>query len=341
VSLPRPACAGQHCQPEHHGLPGHTRAHPTGQPADQAAGQPAGHAHGPSADSDARYLGGALTLIVGFMAAEVVVALVSGSLALLADAGHMLTDAGALGGALWAVRLTSPPARGRWTFGFKRAEIISAGLNGVTLLVVGVLVAVEGVRRLLHPPGVQGAAVLTVALVGVGVNVAASWLLARADRHSLNVEGAFRHVLTDLWAFLGTAAAGVVILVSGWTRADAVASLAVVALLLHSAWSLLRDSGKVLLEGAPEGVDLDVVRGHLLDVPEVRAVHDLHLWTVTSSMPAVSAHVVVDDDCFRNGRAPQVLDRLQTCLGGHFDVEHSTFQLEPSGHSGHEHAGHD
>jgi len=345
----------EHCLPAHRDLPAscggdepaaetpaeHSAHRNTEDGHDHRGHDHGGHSHGVAPDADSRYLAVALGLIVGFMVVEVIVAVVSDSLALLADAGHMLSDAGAIAGAIWAIKLAARPAGGRWTFGFKRAEIISAALNGLTLVVVAVLIAIEAVQRLVHPPTVGGTPLLVVALVGVVVNVAATWVLARANRSSLNVEGAFRHILTDLYAFIGTAVAGVVILVSGWTRADAVASLVVVALMLHSAWGLLRASGRVLLEAAPEGVDLDAVRGHLLDLPEVVAVHDLHLWTVTSSMPSVSAHVVIADDCFYNGRAPQVLDRLQTCLGGHFDVEHSTFQLEPAGHLEHEHAEHD
>lgn len=299
-----------------------------------------GHQHGVSENADRRYLWVALVLLAGFMLTEVVVALTSGSLVLLSDAGHMLSDVGALAAALWAMRLAARPARGNWTFGWKRAEILSAAGNGITLLVISGLIAFEAIRRLITPPPVSGGPVLVVALIGVVVNIAATFSLARANRSSLNVAGAFAHVLTDLYAFIGTAIAGVIILVTGYTRADAVASLIVVALMLHAAWGLLRDSGRILLEAAPREVDLDDVRGHLLDVPEVRAVHDLHIWTVTSNLPTVSAHIVVEDMCFHNGFAPQVLDRLQACLGGHFDVEHSTFQLEPVTHASHESGNH-
>jgi cobalt-zinc-cadmium efflux system protein len=295
-----------------------------------------GHRHGVSPGADARYLRVALALIVAFMVVEVVVALLSGSLALLSDAGHMLSDAGAVAAALWAIRLAARPAAGAWTFGFKRAEILSAAGNGITLLVVAVLIIIEAVRRLIWPPAVSGGAVLTVALVGVAVNLVATWVLAKADRRSLNVEGAYRHILTDLVAFVGTAVAGLVILVSGFERADAIASLLVAVLMLWAAQGLLRDSGRVLLEAAPDDVSLDEVRRHLTELPEVKAIHDLHVWTVTSGMPTVSAHVVVDDACFAGGAAPMLLDRLQRCLVGHFDVEHSTFQLEPEHHATHE-----
>ncbi|WP_460792306.1 cation diffusion facilitator family transporter [Nocardioides maradonensis] len=283
----------------------------------------------------------ALALLVAYMAAEVVVALLTGSLALLSDAGHMLSDAGAIAVALWAMRLAARPAAGEWTFGWKRAEILSALGNGVTMLVIAAVVAVEAVRRLVDTsPDVKGGPVLVVALAGIVVNVAAAWLLARANRSSLNVEGAYRHILTDLYGFIGTAVAAVVILTTGWVRADAVASLVVVALMLHSGWGLLRDSGRVLLEAAPAGTDLEGIRQHLLRVDHVHDVHDLHVWTVTSGHHSLSAHLVVDDSCFSDGHAPQILDRVQLCLGGHFDVEHSTFQLEPRSHAEHEHGMH-
>ena len=299
-------------------------------------GDHAGHAHGVSADADARYLAVALGLIVGFMAVEVVTAALSGSLALLADAGHMLTDAGALGASLWAVRLAARPAVGAWTYGFKRAEILSASVNGITLLVVATLVTFESIVRLIHPPSVQGGFVVVVALVGVAVNLTAAWVLAKANRSSLNVEGSFQHILTDLYGFVATAIAGIVILATGFGRADAIASLVVVGLMLKASWELLRASGRVLLEAAPDSVDLDEVRSHLLGTGHVTDVHDLHVWTVTSSLPSLSAHVVVEEGCFSDGHAPQILDQLQACLIGHFDVEHCTFQLEPAGHLDHE-----
>ncbi len=299
-----------------------------------------GHEHGVSRDADSRYLIGALALIVAFLITEVIVAIASGSLALLADAGHMLTDAGAIAASLWAVRLAAKPAVGVWTFGFKRAEVLSAAVNGVTLLVVAVLVALEAVRRLISPDNVAGLPLLVVALVGVAVNVAATMILARANRSSINIQGSFAHILTDLYAFIGTAIAGIVILATGFHRADPIASLLVVALMLYAAWKLLKASGRVLLEAAPETVDLPTVRQHLLELPEVSEVHDLHVWTLTSDLPALSAHIVVSDACFTAGHAPQVLDRLQACLDGHFDVEHSTFQLEPAGHTDHENGAH-
>ncbi len=282
-----------------------------------------------------------LALIVAFMVGEVVAAIAGHSVALLADAGHMLTDAGALGMSLWAARLARRPARGAMTFGFKRAEILSAAANGLTLAVVGAAVAVGAVIRLVHPVGVHGLTLTVVAAIGVAVNLAATAVLARADRQSLNLTGAMSHLVTDIWAFAGTLIAGIIIITTGFDRADPIASLLVVALMARAAWSLLRASGLVLLEGAPEHVDLEEVRTHILEMSEVTAVHDLHAWVVTSDLPAVSAHVVVLDECFADGSAPQVLDRLQDCLAGHFDVAHSTFQLEPASHMDHEDYQHD
>jgi cobalt-zinc-cadmium efflux system protein len=296
----------------------------------------AGLAHGPGAGSGRRYLLIALVLLAAFMLAEVITAVISGSLALLSDAGHMLSDVGAIAGALWAIALAARPPAGKWTFGWKRAEILSAAGNGITLLVVAGIVTAEAISRLIHPPAVDGGPVIAVAVAGIAVNIAASWVLARANRSSLNVEGAFRHVLTDLYGFTGTLITGIVIVTTGFTRADAIASLIVVVLMVKAAWELLRDSGRVLLEAAPEGMDLAEVRAHLLGVPHVLGVHDLHVWTVTSGLSALSAHAVIEDSCFTDGHAPRLLDQLQACLAGHFDVEHSTFQLEAAAHAGHE-----
>lgn len=305
---------------------------------------PGGHVHGLSGHSserNERLVLGAMGLIGAFMLGEVIAAILAGSLALLADAGHMLTDAGALAMSFWASRLARRPARGAMTFGFKRAEILSAAANGLTLAVIATAVAVGAVARLVHPIAVDGVTVTAVALAGVVFNLAATSLLARADRQSLNIAGAFAHILTDLWAFAATVVAGVIIITTGFERADAIASLVVVALMVKAAWGLLRASGRVLLEGAPEHVDLQEIRDHILGVAAVTSVHDLHAWVVTSDLPAVSAHVVVRDDCFADGSAPRVLDQLQECLAGHFDVEHSTFQLEPASHIDHESPQHD
>lgn len=295
-----------------------------------------GHSHGVNPDADRRSLSIALGLIVGFMVVEVVVALFSGSLALLADAGHMLTDAGAIGGSIWALRLAERPTSAVWSFGLKRAEILAAAVNGVTLLVVGILVLFEAIHRLIQPPKVEGVPLVVIALVGVAVNLVSTLVLARANRSSLNVEGAFQHILTDLYGFIGTAVAGIVVITTGWRRADPLASLLVVALVLRAAWRLLGASGRVLLEGTPEAVDLVEVRRHIHELPEVISVHDLHAWTLTSELPALSAHVVVTDTCLNDGSVARVLDHLQHCLANCFDVEHSTFQLEALTHAAHE-----
>jgi cobalt-zinc-cadmium efflux system protein len=307
----------------------------------EGGGEGDGHGHAISTDADRRYLFAALALLLAYMVGEVIVALVSGSLALLSDAGHMLTDAASIAVALWAMGLAARPAVGAWTYGLKRAEILSALGNGVTMLVIAAVVAVEAIRRLVDShPEVQGGPVLVVALVGIVVNIAATWLLAKANRSSLNVEGAYQHILTDLYGFIGTAIAATIILTTGWMKADAIASLIVVALMIHAGWGLLRESGRILLEAAPIGTDLAGIRQHLLEVDHVVDVHDLHVWTVTSDLPSLSAHLVVEDSCFNDGHAPQILDQVQDCLGGHFDVEHSTFQFEPNTHAAHEHAVH-
>jgi cobalt-zinc-cadmium efflux system protein len=298
------------------------------------------HHHGLSPEADRRYVGIALALLSAFLIGEVVAGALSGSLALLADAGHMLTDVAALAASLWALRLATRPATDTHTFGLHRAEVLSAAGNGITLVAVAAVVLSESIRRLISPPPVTGGVIIVVAVVGVAVNIVATWVLARANRTNMAVAGSYAHVVTDLYAFLGTAIAGVVVVTTGFRRADAIASLVVVGLMAHAAWQLLRASGRVLLEAAPEGVALADVRRHLLSTPHVVDVHDLHAWMVTTSLPALSAHVVVEESCFLDGHAPQILDHLQACLAGHFDVSHSSFQLEPVGHAAHEEGAH-
>jgi cobalt-zinc-cadmium efflux system protein len=289
---------------------------------------------------DERLLLVALGLLAAFLVGELVAAVIAHSLALLADAGHMATDVLALAAAVVAARLARRPAEGHWTFGLARAEVLSAAFNGITLVVVAAIVAVEAIRRLVNPVKVGGLTLVVVAGVGLVVNLVVAAVLARADRRSINIAGVVAHVLTDAYAFAATIAAGVIVLTTGWQRADPVASLLVVVLLLRAARGLISASGRVLLEAAPSEVDLALVRRHLLDAPYVVDLHDLHVWTVTSGLPALSVHVVISEDCFSTGRAPALLDELQACLSGHFDVEHSTFQLEPAGHSDHEAATH-
>jgi cobalt-zinc-cadmium efflux system protein len=284
----------------------------------------AGHSHGVSADADRGKLTVALGLIVGFMVFEVVVGAVVHSLALLSDAAHMLTDAAALGLSLVAIRLAAKPARGAMTFGFKRAEILSAQFNGATLLVLGLLIVVEGIRGLFRPPDVGGTAVLVVALVGMVVNLAASFTLSRANRRSLNVEGAFQHLLTDLAAFAFTAVAGAVIVTTGFRRADSIASLIIATIMLRAAYGLLRDSGRVFLEAAPKGLDVDAIGNAMAGRAGVSEVHDLHIWEVTSGFPALSAHVLVGpgSDCH------ELRHELQRLLQETYAIEHITLQVD-------------
>ena len=277
-----------------------------------------------TADADQRQLAIALGLIVALMAIEVSAGLIAGSLALLSDAGHMLTDAGAIGLSLWAARLAGRPAGGAMTYGYRRAEILSAQANGVTLLVLAALIVFEAVRRLFAPPTVEAKLVIAVAIAGMVVNLAATWVLSRADRSSLNVEGSFQHILTDLYAFIGTAVAGVVILTTGFQRADPIASLLVAALMLRAAYGLLRASGRIFLEAAPEDIDVDEVGRALAGHPGVVEVHDLHVWEVTSGFPALSVHVLVEEggDCHGTRR------ELERLLHDRFQIDHTTLQVE-------------
>ena len=298
------------------------------------------HAGQPSVDTDRRALTIALALLVTFMVFEVGAAIASNSLVLLADAGHMLVDVGAIAGSLVAIRLAARPETGSHTYGMKRAEILAAAGNAMrSWSSVGARDLRRGgpagpsVSGRRHRPdrGRRG---------GVAVNVAATMTMARANRRSLNVEGAYRHILTDLYGFAGTLIAGVVIVVWGFDRADAIASLVVVLLMLKAAVELLRPALRILLEATPEDIDVDEVRRHLMELPEVQSVHDLHAWTLTSSLPVLTAHVVVTDECFTTGQAGRVLDHLQECLSDHFDVAHSTLQFESPGHIEHELGGH-
>src|SRR5947209_2436031 len=237
-----------------------------------------GHPHDHGRSADRRALAIALGLIVGLMAGEVAAGIVAGSIALLADAGHMLTDAAALAAALVAARLAARPARGAWTFGLARAEILAALGNGIALLLVGIWIVYGAIRRLIDPPDVRGGIVLVVALTGIVVNLAATLVLSRADRENLNVRGAFLHIATDLAAFVGTAIAGALVLVTGWDRFDAIAGLAVGGLCLRSSWSLLRDSGRIFLEASPADIDPDEVARTIAGDQDVVEVHDLHIW---------------------------------------------------------------
>jgi cobalt-zinc-cadmium efflux system protein len=293
--------------PHHHGAGAHPHAVPPG--------------------TGANRLAIALALIVGLMAVEVVAGVIAHSLALLSDAGHMLTDAAALALSIVALRLAARPARGAMTYGLKRVEILSAQANGVTLLVLAGLIVYSAVGRLTSPPNVAAWPMVAVAVAGIAVNVAATLSVSGARRGSLNIEGSFQHLVTDLYAFIGTLAAGVVILLTGFDRADAIASLLVAALMLRSAYGLIRASGRVFLEAAPERLDPQAIGRALVAGPGVVEVHDLHVWEVTSGFPALSAHVLVrrDADCHAARRA------LEGILHERFELDHTTLQVDHEG----------
>ncbi|POX42106.1 cation transporter [Streptomyces sp. Ru73] len=298
-------------------MTGHAHAH----------GDHSGHSHAVAADADRRWLRAALILITAFMAIEVVIGFVARSLALISDAAHMLTDAASIVLALIAMRLAARPARGGYTYGLKRAEILSAQANGVTLLVLSVWLAYEAVHRLIEPPEVTGGLVLVTALAGVVVNLVATWCISKANRSSLNVEGAYQHILTDLFGFIATAVAGAVVLTTGFAQADAIASLLVVALMLKAGISLVRDSGRIFMEAAPAGVDPDALGDRLVAADEVVEVHDLHVWEITSGDPALSAHVLVEP----GGDCHKVRRTLQELLAAEYGITHATLQVDHLG----------
>ncbi len=283
-----------------------------------------GHSHAIGPEADRGRLTAALSLIVGFMAVEIAAAVIAHSLALLSDAGHMLTDAGAIGFSLLALRLAARPASGAMTFGFRRAEILAAQANGVTLLVVAAFIVYEAVRRLFAPPHVHGGLILAIALIGVVVNLAAAWTLAGADRRSLNLEGSFQHVLTDLYGFIGTALAAAVILLTGFQRADPIVSLLIAGLMTRSGLALVKASGRVFLEAAPEGLDPQAIGEALVAGAGVVEVHDLHVWEVTSGFPALSAHVLVSVECDCHAARRE----LEAMLHERFGLDHTTLQVD-------------
>ena len=286
------------------------------------------HEHGPAPGADSRWLSGALALILAFMAGEVVAGLTAHSLALISDAAHMLTDAASVALVLITARLAARPPTGGYTYGLKRAEILSAQANGITLVLLAAWLAYSAIRRLVTPPAVTGGTVLAVALVGVVVNLAATLMIARAGGHdqprSLNLAGAFRHILTDLYAFIATAVAGVIIIVTGFARADAIATLVVVALMVYAGYGLIRDSGRIFLEAAPAGLSPAAVGAAMAGRPDVCEVHDLHIWEITSGMPAASAHVLVTPgvDCHA------VRADLEAFLSSQYGISHATLQVD-------------
>ena len=295
------------------------------------------HEHGPVPGADARWLSGALALILAFMAAEVVAGLAAHSLALISDAAHMLTDAASIALVIITGRLAARPPTGGYTYGLKRTEILSAQANGITLVLLAIWLGYSAIRRLITPPAVTGATVLGVALAGIAVNVAATLLIVRAGAakrdtgrgsgptpRSLNLEGAFRHVVTDLYAFAATAVAGVIIILTGFARADAIATLVVVALMLQAGYGLIRDSGRIFLEAAPAGLSPAAVGAAMAARPHVCEVHDLHIWEITSGLPAASAHILVTpgSDCHA------VRADLEAFLGREYGITHATLQVD-------------
>lgn len=301
-----------------------------------------GHGHGGAVTAAGAYrrrLAVVLGITSTVLVVEVVGAFLSGSLALLADAGHMLTDASGIALTLFAVWVAQRPASSKRTFGFQRAEVLAALANAVLLLVVGGFVVVEGVRRLIEPPEVGSTTVMIFGAIGLVANVVSLVILAQAQSASIGIRGAFLEVLNDAVGSGAVLVSGAVIALTGWQRADAIASLLIGLLIVPRTVKLLREAIDVLLEATPKGVDLDDVRKHLCETPGVVDVHDLHAWTITSGAPVLSAHVVVADERLECGSGT-VLDALQRCVAGHFDVEHSTFQLEPAGHADHEPGAH-
>lgn len=304
----------------------------------------AAHHHGaPGAEDHRGRLAVAFGITATILVAQAVGAVLTGSLALLVDTAHMLTDAAGLLLALITASMTLRPASSRRTWGYRRAEVLAALGQSALLLAVGVYVLVEGAQRLVDPPEVPSTELVVFGVIGLVGNLASMLVLASKRSANFNLRAAFLEVLNDALGSVGVIVAAVVIATTGWQRADAVAALLIGALIVPRAVKLLRETSSVLLETTPPGLDLDQVRAHLLRADHVREVHDMHASLIATGLPIISAHVVVDQKCFNDGHAPQILDHLQECVATHFDVpvEHSTFQIEPAGHRNHEAPGHD
>ena len=299
------------------------------------------HDHAPTGIRGAgprRLLAVSLGITAAVMVVQIVGSILSGSLALLADAAHMFMDAAALVVALIASSVAARPADDRRTFGYQRAEVLGALANGVILIVLSIWIAVEAVQRLIDPGEVEiaGGVMLTVSVVGLIANAIALWLLSAAQRTSINVRGAYLEVLGDMLGSVAVIVAALVVIATGWMQADAVASLVIAAMIVPRAIGLLREVVSVLSESSPQGMHVHEIREHILDTPGVVDVHDVHVWQLTRGAPVFSAHVVVDSEAFSAGRSGEILEQLQGCLARHFDVDHSTFQLEPAGHIEHD-----
>jgi cobalt-zinc-cadmium efflux system protein len=303
-----------------------------------------GHAHGHGQTVTGAYRR-ALTIVllisVGIAVAEVAGAIVTGALVLFADAAHMAADAGGIGLSLLAAWFASRPATDRRTFGYARAEILAAMANSLLLLAMAGVIFTAAARRLASPPAVSSGLLIAFGAGALVANACSLLVLRRGQAESLNVRGAFLEVAADTLGAAAVVITGIIIAATGFTLADPIASLVVGALILPRTWRLLREAVDILLEASPAGIDLDDIRRHMGALPGIREVHDLHVWTITSGLPVFSAHVVVDPEVIERGQGAVMLDQLQACLRGHFDVDHSTFQLEPAGHADHERPMHD
>ncbi|TFB92088.1 MULTISPECIES: cation diffusion facilitator family transporter [unclassified Cryobacterium] len=296
------------------------------------------HDHAPAGASGRRRLVIAFGITSTILVAEVIGAILTGSLALLIDAAHMLVDAGGLLIALVAATLVTRAATARRTWGYARAEVLAATVQAAVLLAVGIFVFVEGIQRLIAPPEIASGQLLVFGVIGLVGNVTSITVLASGRDSSFNLRAAFLEVVNDALGSVAVIVAAIVIAMTGWTRADAVVAMLIGVLILPRTFTLLRETVDVLLEFAPRGLDLDSVRSHILELPHVRAVHDLHATQIATGLPVLTAHVVVDDECFYDGRASTIIDDLQNCVAEHFEisVEHSTFQLERAVHAEHE-----
>lgn len=293
-----------------------------------------GHNHSPRSQGTTR-LAVALAITVVVLVVEVFGAFLTGSLALLVDAAHMLTDAGGLALALFAANLANRPATSRRTWGFGRAEVLAATAQATLLLAVGVFVMVEGIQRLIDPPAIASGELLIFGVIGLVANIASILVLLSSRSSNFNLRAAFLEVVNDAFGSVAVIIAAIIIATTGWNRADAVVAMLIGTLILPRAFLLLKETIAVLLESTPKGLDLELIRSHLVGLDHVQSVHDLHATQISTGLCVLTAHVVVDDECFMDGHAPVMLRELQECVAEHFpvSVEHSTFQLEPAGHA--------